>query len=479
MYRFAQTLVPRHLAALLLALLGALLLAPGAASAQGGVDWRERPTASFTILHGAGGEAEAEAERYAGFVDTIYEELAAAFSFRTATPLTLRLYPTSEDYYLVNPAARNVPGVVAHADFRRRELVIIVERTRQQTEEEVRNNVRHELAHIVAADLSGNRLNTGFQEGVAQYMELPSGELERRVQSLRVARGQGALLPWSAFDDRGQVYSVPEVSYPQSLSVVAFLVDRDGFARLREFLAVTARSSGYRSALERVYGASPAELEAEWLDWLPGYLEGGYQRSALESYDLGYAQELVAGGNYAAAQEELTKAVEWLRKQEGTEAAGGLGEAEALLARSEDGLRGERMAEGARASLEQADYTKALEFIDAARTVYGRLGDTRQDAVLVVYEERALRGLQATERLAQADALARELRYPQARAVADVAASEFAALGDEIRRDNALSLRSTLDSRQRVVGLGLVILGVLGVGASLLGQLFRRPTEVW
>ena len=95
----------------------------------------------------------------------------------------------------------------------------------------------------------------------------------------------------------------------------------EGFAKLREFLAVTARSSGYRSALERVYGVSPAALESEWLDWLQGYLDGGYRRSALETYDLGYAESLLAGGNYAAAQEELTKALEWLRKQEGTDEA--------------------------------------------------------------------------------------------------------------------------------------------------------------
>lgn len=472
MHRFRKIL-----AVLLLALLGAVLFAPGAAQAQGGVDWRERQTAHFTILYGAGGEAEAE--RYAGFVDDVYEELATTFSFRTATPLALRLFPTSEDYYLVNPAARNVPGVVAHADFRRRELVVIVERTRQQTEEEVRNNVRHELAHIVAGDLSGNRLNTGFQEGVAQYMERMSGEIERRVQSLRVVRDQGALLPWSAFDDRDRMYGAPQVSYPQVLSVVAFLVDRDGFSKLREFLVVTARSSGYRSALERVYGVSPAALEAEWLDWLPGYLDGGYRRTAIESYDLGYARELVGGGNYAAAQEELTRAVEWLRKQEGTVASEDLGEAEALLARSEDGLRGERMAEGARESLERADYAKALEYVEAARIVYGRLGDARQDEVLAAYERRAQRGLEAAEQLDRASTLARELRYPQARAAADAAAAEFAALGDEQRRGNALDLRATLDFRQRLLGLALVALGAIGVGVSLLGQLFRRPTEVW
>lgn len=460
-----------------LTLLLALCTAPTAALAQAGVDWQERATGQFTILYGPGGEAEAE--RYAAFTDAIYEEIATAFSFRTATPLTLRLYPSAEDYYQVNPAARNVPGVVAHADFRRRELVVIVERTLQQTEEEVRNNVRHELTHIVVADLSEGRLNTGFQEGVAQYMERPSGELERRIQSLRASSEQGLLLPWSAFDDRNQIYGAPEISYPQTLSVVAFLVDRAGFAKLREFLTVTARSSGYRSALERVYGASPATLEAEWLEWLPSYLAGGYRRSAIEVYDLGFARGLVEQGNYAAASEELKQAIDWLQRQTDTQPAEVLAEAEALLARSEEGMRAESLAEGARQALEQADYQRAQELIDGARTVYGRLGDTRQDAVLAIYAERAARGLRATQQLATADALAQSLRYPEARAAADQAAGEFAALGDEIRAGNALSLRTTLDQRQRWLGLALVVIGLIGAGLSLFARVFARPAEVW
>ena len=466
----------RLVAALLVALAVTLAhVAP--AAAQGGLTWHERATDKFSILYAPGSETAAEA--YATWVDGVYDELATAFNFRTATPLTLRLYPTSEDYYQVNPAARAVPGVVAHADFRHHELVVIIERTLQQTEAEQHNNVRHELTHIVAASLSDNRLNTGFQEGVAQYMERPSGELEQRIAALRQAHDQGRLLPWSAFDSRDEIYSSPEIGYPESLAVVAFLVERGGFTALRQFLAVSASSRDAHAALDQVYGTSPAALEAEWLTWLPSYLDGGYRHSALTAYDLSLARDLVAQSSYAAATAELRQALAWLRTQAATQPPEVRAEAATLLARSEDGMRAEQMAESARQALERADYARATKLIADARRLYAGLNDARQAAVLTLYAERAARGLQATDRLATADTLARALRYPDARSAADAAASEFAALGDKLRRANALSLRATLDQRQHILGLVLLLVGTVGTLFSLIGHVFARPAETW
>jgi hypothetical protein len=470
--------LPRSIAiglALLVALATALL-APGRAGAQAG-EWRERDTATFSILYVAGGEAEAE--RYAGFIDTIYDEVSSPFGYRPPPPLTLRLFPTSEDYYQVNPAARNVPGIVAHADFRRRELVVIVERTRQQSEDEVRNNVRHELTHIIAADLTDNRLNTGLQEGVAQYMERPTAELDAKIAALRIAADQGRLLPWSALDDRDAIYGAPEVSYPQSLAVVAFLVDRDGFAKLREFLGISARSSGYRSALERAYGASVTDLEAEWQKWLPGYLAGGYKKSALDSYDLSYARGLLEQGNYPAAVAELAQASAWIAKHADTQPAEVAAQASQLKARAEAGVRATQIAEDARSALVGGDYGRAQQLIGQARLAFAGIGDTRQDTALDVYAQRVQRGIAASEQLVRANDLARSLRYPQARASADVAATEFAALGDQLRLANALALRSSLDSRQRIAGAILMISGLAGVLLSLIGRIFQRPAEIW
>ncbi|MFN8500821.1 peptidase MA family metallohydrolase [Kouleothrix sp.] len=450
-----------------------LLLAPRPAHAQD-TDWRERRTDRFAILY-VDGDA-ATAEHYADFVDGVYDEVAAIFGHATAVPVTLRLYPTLERYQQVNPLARELQGIVAHADYRRHEVVVVLSQTARQTEEEVRNNVRHELTHIVAAEVSDDRLNVGFQEGLAQYVERPAPELEQRVALLRRAVDQDVLLPWSGLDDRDVVYRAPDVSYPESLSIVAFLVERYSFAKLRDFLTIAARSSGYRSALERTYGAAPDELERQWRDWLPSYLGGGYRRNALAAYDLSGAEALLRQGRYAAAHADLETAIEWLRT---TDQRDVLGQAEDLLARSERGLAAEALARDARAALEAADYGRAADLVGQARRAYADLGDVHQDAALAAFAERAERGTSAAAVLAQAQGLARTLRYPQARAAADQAAAAYMALGDRARADEALALRAFLDQRQTWLGVALLLLGLGGVAASAMRRLTAREAEAW
>jgi hypothetical protein len=464
----------RGLLRLFAALLLALLLWPAGALAQQESDWRERRTERFAILYVDGDQASAD--HYAGFVDSIYDEISAVFGHRTKTPVTLRLYPTLERYQEANPLARGLTGVVAHADYRRHELVVILSQTARQTPEEVQNNVRHELTHLVAAELSEDRLNVGFQEGLAQYVERPAPELEARIALLRRAFDQDQLLRWSDLDDRDVIYRNPEIGYPQSLSVVAFLVERYSFAKLREFLTIAARSSGYRSALERAYGATPDELERQWLDWLPGYLAGGYRRNALTAYDLSGAEALLRQGRYAEARTELTTAIEWLRT---TEQADVLAQAEELLARSAAGMDAENLAREARAALDAADYGRAADLASQAQRAYAALEDSRQAAVLAAYAERADRGLRAAAIMEQAQALARSLRYPQARAAADQAAAEYLALGDRARAGQAIALRSFLDERQSLLGAILLALGVGGVGASVVRRFTVREAEAW
>lgn len=463
----------RRAIGLLTALVIALALLPGAVWAQES-DWRERRTERFAILYIDGDEQTAE--RYAGFVDSIYDEVAAIFGHQTATPVTLRLYPTLELYQQINPLARGMQGIVAHADYRRHEVVVVLPQTAQQTPEEVQNNIRHELTHIVAAELSDDRLNVGFQEGLAQYVERPAPELETRIKLLQRAVERDQLLAWSELDDRDTVYRSPEVSYPESMSIVAFLIERYSFAKMRDFLTIAGRSSGYRSALERAYAATPDELERQWQAWLPTYLAGGYKRNALSAYDLSGAEALLRQGRYADAKADLEKAIEWLRTTQQTAV---LQQAEDLLVRSEDGLHADQLAEDARAALAAADYDRATDLVGQARQAYAALQDTRQEAVLAAYAERAERGRAAADALGQAQALARGLRYPEARAAADQAAATYLALGDRARADQALALRGFLDQRQTWLGAALLALGLLGVGGSAVRRLTVREAEAW
>ena len=463
----------RRLTSLLLTLIVAALLAPVGVLAQE-TGWEERRTDRFAILYTAGDEQAAA--QYAGFVDAIYDEVAAIFAHRTATPITLQLYPSIERYYDINPLARGMPGIVAHADFRRHAVVVILPQTAAQTPDEIENNVRHELTHIVAAELSEDRLNTGFQEGLAQYVEHPSRELETKIRLLRSYADSDRLLSWSDLDDRETVYRNSEISYPESLSIVAFLIERYSFAKLHDFLTISARSSGYRSALERAFGATPADLEEQWRAWLPEYLAGGYHRNVLSAYDLSRAEELLHQGRYDEARAELEDAISWLRTTNQTDI---LQEAQLLLERSNSGQAAEALAKEARAALENTDYTRAAQLADQARQAYAALQDARQEAALAAYAERAERGQRAIAALDEAAALAERLRYPEARAVADQAATEFIRLGDRGRADQALALRAFLDQRQTLFGAALLILGLGGVVASTVRRLTVREAEAW
>lgn len=463
----------RHLLRLILAVTLTVLLWPATMLAQDS-DWRERRTERFAILYT--NEDALSIDLYAGFVDGVYDEIAAIFGHQTRTPVTLRLYPSLERYYDVNPLARGVPGVVAHADFKRHEVVVIVPQTRAQTPDEIENNIRHELTHIVIAELAEDRLNVGLHEGLAQYIEHPSRELEDKIPLLRQAFEEDRLLAWSDLDDRDAIYSNPTVSYPQSLSIVAFLIERYTFAKMREFLTISARSSGYRSAITRAFGATPDELERQWREWLPTYLAGGYRRNALTAYDLSPAEALLRQGRYAEAQIELDTAIEWLRQ---TGQADVLRQAEALRERSIDGQNAEELARQARAALDASDYDRAAALSAEAHQAYADLSDTRQAATLAAYAERAQRGLRANAALSEASALARALRYPQAREIADFAAAEFAALGDRVGADQALALRAVLDNRQLLVGAILLALGITGIGLSTVRRLTGREAEIW
>ena len=104
-----------------------------------------------------------EAEFYTAFVDEVYTDLTVVFETQLPPPINLRLFPTEESYYQVNPIAEQIPGVVAHALNSREEIAVALPRTQPLTEKELINNIRHEMTHLFASYLSDGNLTLDFR----------------------------------------------------------------------------------------------------------------------------------------------------------------------------------------------------------------------------------------------------------------------------------------------------------------------------
>ncbi len=409
-----------------------------------GPDWQELRTARFVIdTMGDDGEAQ----RYAGFVEGVYDDMTAIYGYAVPTPVILRLYPDDASYISANPLAARLPGVVAHATSGngRHEISIDVRRTRGMTQEAVVNNVRHELTHLILSDLSGDNLPVGWHEGIAQYSEKPlPGEAEQNVRQLRRAAQVGHLMGWDELNAPGGAYSNPTIAYPESLSMAAFLVDRYGFDRLVTFVKTMAKTPDARTALEKTYNTPADKLEANWQAYLPDYIDTRYTVHALYAYDMAPMRGFLDTKNYAAAKREAEGAMPLLRVTHQTER---LAEAQSILATAAQGMAAQLAAEQPRIAAPPQDF---------ARAGAAPVGSQPPDA--------ANRGQGApNDAAAPLDALRALDRLKQAEAQAARGATDSASKG-------AQRLTAGSDGRQIfIAGLGAGVLLLLGLGRLLAG----------
>jgi hypothetical protein len=479
----------------LLALVLVALYAAGPASAQAPsdeaetIDWQELETNHFLIVyaervHLAGQEIACacgveQAQVYADFADSVYAELTDVFSAELDTPISLYLFPTESSYFEVNPLAERLSGVIAHAANSRQEIAVALPRTQGLSHERLVNNIRHEVTHLFAANLSDGKLTTGFQEGIAQYLEKPTADASYEPAVLNLAEQEGRLLTWAELDEVQEVYGDPQVAYPQTLSIVSFLVDRYGFPMLVGFIKAAAEEPGYRSALEAVYEKPADELEQEWLAYLPEYFGGRWQVNAIYAYDLRRVGELVDAGAYSGAQAELEEIVALLETTDQNET---LARAEALLARAHLGQTAAALAQEARQALQASDYSTTAEKAKAALAAYNEIGYRERFPEIEDYIRRAGLGQQALEQLNRGERLLESLRFSDAQTHIYEATALLQSLGDEASARQGEALLSELVRRERIVAYGLMAIGLATLFFNALRRAIRRmrpyPFEV-
>ena len=430
------------------------------------IDWEELKTDDFIIVYAnsVAGVPECicgidEAQFYAGFIDDTYEELVAIFETDLDTPINLRLFPTEQSYYEVNPIAQQIPGVVAHALNNRAEIAIALTRTQALSEEDIINNMRHELTHFFASLLSDGNLTAGFQEGIAQYVEKPTDRTSYDPAVLQLAFDQNRLLSWSQLDSSAEVFRDPQVAYPQALSIASFLIDRYGFAKFVDFIKANAAEPGYRSALEATYGQSADELEAEWLAYLPDYFAGRWQINALYAYDLTRVTQLVNNGAYSDAQTELADITELLRT---TDQVDKLAEAEHLLAQAQQGAAAGVLADETRQALLANDYVRTVEKGSAAISSYQGLNYHARIEEIQAYIKLAKTGQEALVQLDQGEQLLSRFRFFEADRQIYEATAILQKLGNISQAEHGQTLLAASSQRQ-----GWLAYGLLGIGGIL------------
>ncbi len=129
-----------------------------------------------------------------------------------------------------------------------------------------KQTLAHEITHLVVREATFGPFGdipTWLSEGLAQYAEGEMGEYHRKAldnaikdDTLISVRSLGSSFPADP-DQAG-------LAYAQSLSLVTYLIDINGWAEMQELLAVFKEGSTYDKALQKVYGFDTNGLEEQW-----------------------------------------------------------------------------------------------------------------------------------------------------------------------------------------------------------------------
>ena len=137
----------------------------------------------------------------------------------------------------------------------------------------VKNILFHEYTHALIHDLTNGRCPKWLNEGLAEY--------EGRTQSspplrlLAKAHEAQRLIPWLELSERFSPALPSEevgLAYEQSYSLVAYLIQRYGFWRIRRVLKAIAGGQAWEEALAQEVRRKLPRVEEDWRDWLPELL---------------------------------------------------------------------------------------------------------------------------------------------------------------------------------------------------------------
>lgn len=482
-----NTLLPRSrhgtgiVRALLLGLLGLFLTVPGVAAdnasfltAPGG-QWQHEDTTYFSVSYTNRAAVAPQAEIYKTIADPVYEMETSIFdgSQLVPRPVPIYLYADVSQFIAAVPAAQADQNLYSGIDGGG--VYICVPRMSGLKAPELTLNLRMLLTQQIVAMMSGGNLPAGLLRGTALYGEAPPAELPALVATLGQQANAARLADWAAL-----FTTTDNTLAGQQYSVVSFLIDTYGFRLYRDFLTTLNKPEAgkdWRQAMQIVYknegNAAATTLESKWKAYLPQFLGGLWQHNQFTYYNIDEATQLVGIGQYSQAVTLLTPAIGFLQ-QIGTPKRAS--DAQTLLSKARAGAEAEARVRDAQQALEENDYARTTDLLKQATDLYKAVPDAKPPLLLIQYQRRAARGLQATNELHTAESQINGWNVLRARQNANRAYGTFTEFGNAPLADRAASVINRANQRIRMAAVTVISAGlaVLLGGFAVIALRHRR-----
>lgn len=469
--------------AFLVALLALLLAIPSVAAddtpfltAPGG-PWQANETTQYFSLYAAQRDPVAALlDTYKKIADPVYDMETNIFGSTQglARPVPIYFYTDMGQFSAAVPAAQKDLNLYSGIDSGG--IYIAVPRVGNLQAPELTLNLRMLLTQQIAATMSGGNLPPGLLHGTALYGEAPPAELPALVATLQQQVGADRLADWAT------LANTPDNALAaQQYSVVAFLIDTYGFRMYRTFLDTLSKpqaNKDWRQALQLVYtsegSAAPTVLEAKWRAYLPQFLNGLWQRNQFTYYNIDEATRLVGSGQYSQAVTLLTPAISFLQQAGMPKRAT---DAQALLSKARAGSEAEDAVRNAQQALEGNDYPRTKQLLDQARELYKAVPDAKVPNLIIQYQLRVDRGLQATNDLTVAEGQVGGWNVLRARQHANRAYATFTEFGNAPLADRAAAVVDRANQRIKVAGLSVISAGLIMLLGGFVAVGLRRGRQ--
>jgi tetratricopeptide (TPR) repeat protein len=215
-----------------------------------GRDYEFSAAAHFTMRYDGKLDQDLVA-KMTDFLEDRFTELTQLYRHAPSQPITVLLYPQQE-FHDVTQVGSEVAGLYDG------KIRVPLGGLTQLTPSACRV-LTHELTHAIVQSKSRGNCPRWLHEGLAQIAE---SRTVRRADTVKLAKSVRA--------DNPATWPDAAFSYPAALSFTRFLEERRGFDMLVSLVGRLGDGDSPNAALSALYGATYAELAAEWANSLGG-----------------------------------------------------------------------------------------------------------------------------------------------------------------------------------------------------------------